>query len=403
MAKDEDAKAPAGQAAAGDGRFWRAAISGLCASLLGIGLARFAYSPLIPALIAEGWFQPSAAAYLGAANLAGYLLGALGARPLAARLGAVFALRGGMVLATVAFFACAWPFPFVWFFVWRFAAGLAGAAIIVLAAPTVLPYVPASRRGVVTGAIFTGVGLGIAASGTLVPPLLILGLTWTWIGLGVVALILTVVAWTGWPSPRGGTGPVRAESNAPLPPAVKAVCLEYGLAAVGLVVHMVFLVDYVARELGQGIAQGGAYWVLFGLGAMCGPMLGGWAGDRIGFRLALRIGTVVQVVAVALPVIWAGPVALGISSVVVGAFVPGIAPLMLGRVQDLLPGDAKAQGRGWSLATIAFSLGQAAGAYGFAAVFAETGTYVPLFWIGTGAIAAAVAVDFWVARLAARR
>ena len=95
--------------------------------------------------------------------------------------------------------------------------------------------------------------------------------------------------------------------------------------------------------------------------------------------------------------------ALGISSVVVGTFVPGIAPLMLGRVQDLVPGDAKAQGRGWSLATIAFSLGQAAGAYGFAAVFAETGTYVPLFWIGAGAIVVAVAVDFWVARLAAKR
>lgn len=399
MAENLKATAPV----EGDGRFWRAAVSGLCASLLGIGLARFAYSPLIPALIAENWFQPSAAAYLGAANLAGYLLGALGARPLAARIGAVSALRGGMVLATIAFFACAWPLPFAWFFAWRFAAGLAGAAIIVLAAPTVLPYVPAHRRGVVTGAIFTGVGLGIAASGTLVPPLLALGLTWTWIGLGVVALVLTLVAWTGWPSARGGTGSSRTESNAPLPAAVKAVCLEYGLAAVGLVVHMVFLVDYVARELGQGIAQGGIYWVLFGLGAMCGPMLGGWAGDKIGFRLALRIGVATQIVAVALPVIWAGPVALGISSVVVGTFVPGIAPLMLGRVQDLVPGDAKAQGRGWSLATIAFSLGQAAGAYGFAAVFAETGTYVPLFWIGAGAIVVAVAVDFWVARLAAKR
>ena len=35
---------------------WRATFSGLCANLVGIGLARFAYTPLIPALILAGWF-----------------------------------------------------------------------------------------------------------------------------------------------------------------------------------------------------------------------------------------------------------------------------------------------------------------------------------------------------------
>jgi Uncharacterised MFS-type transporter YbfB len=44
---------------------WRATVAGLCASLVGIGLARFAYTPLIPALIASAWFAPVAAACLG--------------------------------------------------------------------------------------------------------------------------------------------------------------------------------------------------------------------------------------------------------------------------------------------------------------------------------------------------
>jgi Uncharacterised MFS-type transporter YbfB len=35
---------------------WRATFAGLCATLVGIGLARFAYTPLIPALIAANWF-----------------------------------------------------------------------------------------------------------------------------------------------------------------------------------------------------------------------------------------------------------------------------------------------------------------------------------------------------------
>jgi hypothetical protein len=56
---------------------WRATASALCAILVGIGLARFAYTPLIPALVEAGWFTPAEAAYLGAANLAGYLAGAL--------------------------------------------------------------------------------------------------------------------------------------------------------------------------------------------------------------------------------------------------------------------------------------------------------------------------------------
>ena len=55
---------------------WVSAAAGLCASLVGLGLARFAYTPLIPALIAAKWFTPAEAVYLGAANLAGYLAGA---------------------------------------------------------------------------------------------------------------------------------------------------------------------------------------------------------------------------------------------------------------------------------------------------------------------------------------
>jgi hypothetical protein len=73
----------------------RATVAALCANLVGIGLARFGYTPLIPALIAAGWFRPSAAVYLGAANLAGYLAGALGARAIAARTGVAGTLRAG--------------------------------------------------------------------------------------------------------------------------------------------------------------------------------------------------------------------------------------------------------------------------------------------------------------------
>jgi MFS family permease len=106
---------------------WRAVFAGLCANLVGVGLARFAYTPLIPALIAANWFSPPAALYLGAANLGGYLAGALLARPIARQAGAAPALRAMMGMAAAAFFACAFPLSFSWFFVWRFASGISGA------------------------------------------------------------------------------------------------------------------------------------------------------------------------------------------------------------------------------------------------------------------------------------
>jgi MFS family permease len=148
---------------------WLSAVAGLCASLVGLGLARFAYTPLIPALITERWFNPVDAVYLGAANLAGYLAGALVARELGARAGAVRTLRAMMVLASLCCLACSKPVSFIWFFFWRFLAGLTGGVIMVLAASTILPHIAPAKRGAVGGVIFAGVGLGVAASGTLVP------------------------------------------------------------------------------------------------------------------------------------------------------------------------------------------------------------------------------------------
>src|SRR5947208_15182940 len=94
----------------------RATFAALSANLVGIGLARFGYTPLIPALIAAGWFAPSAAVYLGAANLAGYLAGALAARPIGMRLGTAATLRTAMLLTAGSLFACAFPLGFWWFF-----------------------------------------------------------------------------------------------------------------------------------------------------------------------------------------------------------------------------------------------------------------------------------------------
>jgi predicted MFS family arabinose efflux permease len=374
----------------GDGPAWKAAtMAGLCGSLVGIGLARFAYTPLLPAVIAAGWFSPSQAAYLGAANLIGYLAGALAARQTVRHVPVRTVLRAAMAVAALSFFACAIPVVFAWFFVWRFVAGAAGAMLMVLAAPTVLPLTPASRRGLAGGVIFTGVGLGIAASGVLVPPLLRHGLTITWVGLGVVAIALTLVSWRAWPV--GVTpGAVRRPR---LGRAVLAVIVIYGMDALGVVPHMIFLVDFVARGLGRGMAAGAASWVAFGLGAMLGPTVAGALADRIGFRAALRLALLVVAVAVAAPLASTAPPALLISAAVVGAFTPGIVPLALGRIHTLLAPGSDAARTAWGGATIAWAVGQAVGAQALSFAFARTGSYALLFAVGTVVLLAALALE----------
>ena len=376
---------------------WRGAFAALCALLVGIGLARFAYTPLLPALVTEGWFSTSQAAYLGASNLAGYLAGALLARNLAARSSNRFALRAGMVLASIAFFACAQPWSFGWFFIWRFAAGLTGGILMVLAAPTVLPLVPAHRLGLAGGVIFTGVGLGIALSGTLVPVTLEWGLMETWVCLGLLAMLLTAASWNSWPVPA--TNDKATKASRPVASlALNSLYLEYGLNAVGLVPHMVFLVIFVAHGLDQGLTVGAFYWVLFGLGAMSGPIMMGYLADRVGFLGALRLGYGLQAIFIGALIFTDHAVALALSSLVMGAFVPGSTTLVLGRLRELLADDPTGQTGGWRLATIAFAMGQAAGAYGLSYLFDLSSNYGMLFAAAAGALVLALVLNLLIGR-----
>ena len=374
---------------------WRATLAGLSASLVGLGLARFAYTPLLPAIVQAHWFDAAAASYLAAANLTGYLAGALVAGPLSARFPARTVLRAMMLLSAVALLACAWPVAFAWFFAWRLLAGVGGGVLMVLAAPTILPHIAPARRGLATGAVFMGVGLGIAASGSLVPVLLQRGLTTTWLALGALSLVLTLLAWSGWPEPEAPAPAKRAHADHRLPVgALRAVYAEYALNAVGLVPHMIFLVDFVARGLGQGLAAGARMWVLFGIGAVLGPVVGGLVADRWGFRTALRLAFVLQVAAAWLPAFGLAGAWLGISSLVMGAFTPGIVGLVLGRLHELLVHHPASHKRAWSRATTGFALMQAAAAYGMSYLLVRSGGHhALLFAVGGGAIVLALLID----------
>ena len=143
-----------------------------------------------------------------------------------------------------------------------------------------MAHVPAERRGLASGLIITGVGLGIGASGTLVPFLLHWGLTQAWLGLATAAFVLTILAWNGWPA----APPPMTAAVLGAPSRFGPISLSYGLIAVGMVPHMVFLADFIARGLGRGIGAAAFTWVVYGAGALCGAVVAGRLADRIGPR-----------------------------------------------------------------------------------------------------------------------
>jgi predicted MFS family arabinose efflux permease len=157
---------------------------------------------------------------------------------------------------------------------------------------------------------------------------------------------------------------------------------------------MVFLVDFIARNLEQGLHEAALYWVIFGTGALVGPLAAGHLGDRIGFRAALRLAFVIQALCVGLPLVTVSAIGLAVSSFVVGAFVPGIVAITIGRTRELIPDDPGRQAAAWGFCTTAFALGQAIAGYGFAFIFARAADGYPLlFACGAAALVLALILD----------
>jgi predicted MFS family arabinose efflux permease len=380
---------------------WRYIFAGLCASLVSIGLARFAFTPLIPELIQAHWFSTSSVIYLGSANLAGYVCGALLGRPIGKRLGNVATLRLMMILITVAFLACATPLSFAWYFGWRLLSGIAGGVVMVLVASTILLHIPPSRKGLASGAIFLGLGLGIAGSGTVIPLLLQLGLAQTWIGLAIISAVLTSASWFAWPSPKleaiSATPSHAAPATAPhFGRSINIVYLQYALMAIACVPPMVFLVDFISRGLGGGTHLGSIFWILYGVGAIAGPPLYGLLADRLGPRPAVRLLVLVQAIALASVYFTDNTLLLGPLTIVIGTFAPGIVPLALARLHEAIPHNASRQNIAWSRATIFSAAGMAITSYAFSALFnASGGNHQLLFLVAALVLAGALLVEIF--------
>ena len=286
-----------------------------------------AYAPIIPALVENGWLDDAGATQLSAANLLGFLLGSSGSGALRRFFRLQLLIRTAMLTATVSFAACSWPLSFTWLFLWRTVAGICGGVVVVLAPPAVFEQVPTSKRGLASGIVFSGPGVGIIVSSTLLASMVQWSLTVSWWSLAAIAGVLTFSSWHFWNFELSGqqsdAGRLIESCRRALPSSWKLTTV-YCLNGVGLLPFLVFFVDFVVRGLGRDMVEGSLYWTFFGIGALLGPSGAGWLADRLGFRKTLLLALILQAVAVVTPTLTQNASSLSICALIMGIFTPGI-------------------------------------------------------------------------------
>ena len=325
-----------------------------------LGLARFSYALLLPAMRADlGWSYTTAGA-MNTLNAAGYLAGALALPWTLARFDARRLFLGGC-LGTVALLALhGLVSGDAALYALRFLCGVTSAATFATGG-LLAARIGGARPGMVLGLYYGGTGLGIVASALLVPPLAARAVPHPWQGawwaLAAAALLATLVA----------AGATRALHAPPAPGAVREPVrwarfglglAGYGCFGLGYIGYMTFIVSLL-REQQVPAALIVAFYVLLGLAVVASSWL--WARLlqrwRGGGPLALL--NALLAVATLLPVLSTHPVAVFASGALFGAVFLSVVASTTAFVRHNLPPSAWPAGI--AAYTIVFAAGQIVG------------------------------------------
>jgi MFS family permease len=367
---------------------------GAATLLVAMGLGRFAFTALLPAMQTATGFTDADAGLMASLNLAGYLAGVFLAgrapatlRPLLFHIGlavAVVCIAGmGLTLG-------------LWFWdLLRLAAGISSGLLFVLG--TAFVYERGAATGPTGAALhFAGVGTGIALTGLtaqFVPD-------WraAWIFLGVVAVALAWPA-AGVPSdgPRRGSTATPAAPRMRWTPVFSLLVVAYALEGLGYIVTGTFLVA-ILRRLPETAHLASFAWVLAGLAAIPSPLVWTRIAHRFGAWVSLTVAYVVQAIGI-FAALTGSPGAALFSAVSYGFTFIGITGVSIALAARLQPG---ATARATALITIGYGIGQVIGPWAAGLVATgSSGFALPL--IGAGTVVTASALLSAAGHVAAKR
>lgn len=343
---------------------WLIVGAGIVALAVAMGVGRFAFTPMLPLMLRDGTITAATGAEWAAANYAGYLVGALTAARFShnPRLGLLVALFG-VAAATPAVALLDPGTSAIPGMALRAFAGVFSAWVLVCASSLCLAELARRHAAKAGGWIYTGVGAGIALTGTL---------TWLggrqpaaflWVELGLLAAA-GACAVLFWLKPLSGnvpTAPIRRVGQSRESPVARnrtrAFVLCYGTFGFGYIVLATFL-PAMAREQVADPLVFGLTWPLFGLAAALSVGAASrWLSDSPRRKVwalaqgAMALGTALTLLTHAL---WA----LALSAVLVGGtfMVCTMAGLQLAR--ELTPDNPTPL---LARMTVAFAAGQIGG------------------------------------------
>ena len=340
-------------------RPWQVMLGGICALVLTIGIARFAYTPLLPLMQTQAGLSDAAGGWLATANYLGYMSGALLAASLSSLQLKFRLYRIGVVLALVSTFWMALTQDLATWAALRYVAGLSSAAGMLLASGLVLNWLMRHGHRAELGIHFSGIGLGIIVSGVVVMGLSRLQLDWAtqWQFFAAFGLLLAVPAWAWVPPPAiastasvsaaAGTPSTGAPAAPPAPPAawMRLMLAMYFCAGFGFVISATFTVAIAARQ--SALAHtGGLAWVMVGLASVPAVLAWDHIARRIGDLPALLWAFGAQTLSVLLPAFSDTPAWFLLAALLYGASFIGIVSLTLALVGRAFPANpAKAMAR----------------------------------------------------------
>lgn len=306
-----------------------------------IGLGRFAYALVLPAMQTALGLSYTQAGLLGSANTLGYFAGSFLSHRILSGLGYRRGFYGALLLQAMALLLLglmAWVPALA---LLRFVQGVSSALVFVGGAALALS---SGQSGRGLGVYYGGVGAGILLS----PLALWWNSSWQgeWVAIGVFSLLLAALSLFPLRSLQEPPKPSAAQYASLRP--IAALLWSYSLYGAGYIGYMTFVTTVIAEK--------GWFWLVLGFGAMLtGPIWGTWV-ERVGGFRGLRDVLLVLMLS-SLPFLvnsapWVSAFLFGLSFL-------GVITAVTQGFRVLLPPEAWPRAMGMS--TAAFALGQAVG------------------------------------------
>ena len=370
-----------------------------------LGFGRFAYALILPSMqqgLGLGYGQMG---LIASGNFVGYLVSALVCGLLATRFGSRIVVSGGLLVSGVAMALTGLVPTFETAVIARALTGVGSAGANVAALGMVPHWFAHHRRGLVSGLLVAGSGIGLVVAGQLVPRIVAAGgdQGWrnSWYALGLIAIAIAggaVLLLRDRPADKGlrplweevaASGP---SGSQPVRPPLEsggiwrtgaiwhlsAVYIAFGFS------YIIYATFFAAHLLRFRITQleAGDLWGLVGALSIGSGVLWGSISDRLGRKWALAIVFSLQGSALLLFALGADRPVFVVSTVLYGLAGWSVPAIVSAAVGDYL--EPRLAPAALGLLTLIMAIGQVLGPGVAGAIADATGSFTPAFVLAAG-------------------